>query len=69
MKFLITTAFLLAMSVSWAAEPVKKTEPVKKEQKAAPAKKNCDMLKDKNCDKAAPSANKPIPKKKKEEAK
>lgn len=65
MKYLITTAFLLAMSVSWASEPTKKPEPVKKEQKA-PAKKNCDMLKDKNCDKAPPSANKPVPKKKAE---
>jgi hypothetical protein len=66
---------LLALSFSSATFAVDATKAVqndkpKVEQKKAPAKKNCDMLKDKNCDKAPPSANKPIPKKKKaEEAK
>lgn len=40
-------------------------ESAKKPVTTAPAKK-CDMLKDKNCNKPAPSANKPVPKKKKE---
>jgi hypothetical protein len=53
---------LVGYQVAHAAEPSKSTQ----KQAAAP-KKNCDMLKDKNCNKPAPSANKPIPKKKKED--
>jgi Cu/Ag efflux protein CusF len=61
MKSLIVALALMFSSVSFAAEPSKSVQ-----KQTAPAKKQCDMLKDKNCDKAPPSANKPVPKKKKE---
>lgn len=63
-QILLAVAIAFSSSLVYAAEPAKKE--VKKEQKAPAAKKPCDMLKDKNCDKAPPSANKPVPKKKKE---
>jgi|LauGreDrversion4_2_1035121.scaffolds.fasta_scaffold99169_4 hypothetical protein len=71
MKHLLVLLALSFSSVAFAdaSKAVQNDKPAI-EQKKAPAKKNCDMLKDKNCDKAPPSANKPIPKKKKaEEAK
>lgn len=48
---------------SFAAEPSK---PAPKQEAK---KKSCDALKDKNCKKQAPSANKPVPKKKVDKAK
>jgi hypothetical protein len=68
MKHLLVLLALSFSTLTFAdvSKAVQNDKP-KVEQKKAPAKKNCDMLKDKNCDKAPPSANKPIPKKKKAE--
>lgn len=60
MKFLLILALCFGITSVYAADPTKAV------QKQTAPKKNCDMLKDKNCNKAAPSANKPIPKKKSE---
>ncbi len=58
MKFLVTTLALVFASTVFSAEPTK--APAKK-----PAvEKKCDPLKQKDCKKAEPSANKPVPKKK-----
>jgi hypothetical protein len=55
----IIAGSLFTQQISYAAEPSKKSQTTQ-------PKKSCDMLKDKNCNKAPPSANKPIPKKKPE---
>lgn len=66
-KSLIVALALVFSSASFAADATKAVQnDPKKTTQASKPKKNCDMLKDKNCDKAPPSANKPIPKKKKE---
>lgn len=61
MKFLVATLALVFASTAFSAEPAK--VPSKK----APVEKKCDPLKQKDCVKAPPSANKPVPKKKTEE--
>jgi len=60
MKSLILTMALVFAGTAFAAEPAK--PPAKK----APVEKKCDPLKQKDCTKAEPSANKPVPKKKAE---
>jgi hypothetical protein len=69
MKFLLILALCFGITSVYAADPTKAVQndtKSKSVQKQTAPKKNCDMLKDKNCNKAAPSANKPIPKKKSE---
>ena len=51
---------LVFAGTAFAADPAK--PPAKK----APVEKKCDPLKQKDCTKAEPSANKPVPKKKAE---
>ena len=66
MKSLMTIVLSVFALTSFAAEPAKApvvTPAAKAPAKKPAAEKKCDPLKQKDCKKAEPSANKPVPKK------